>query len=523
MEDYNNKTKAELLEIIQNLKKKVEQLSSESASGRKERFRDRYSKRILDNLPDMLTVLDRNANIVELVSSPSTNHVEGTTADSITRSNIKDILPEDAYNNIRRNMEKVFSTGKSAIARHDLMQDGVSHHYEHWLSLLDKEYLLCMCRDVSQLWETEQTNAEQQNEIMRLNSLMQAIVNNVPVYLFVKDSGNDFRYLYWNKTFADYSGIPIEKAIGRNDFEIFKRTEDMEKFRLDDMKVLKEGKLDYFEEYMAATGEIRTITTMKRLVPSNNEHPYIIGISWDITEIKKTEKALDAARIKAEEADRLKSAFLANMSHEIRTPLNAIVGFSKLISSTNNENEKMQYAEIIERNSDMLLNLFNDILDLSSLEAGSLKFNIQPIKILDICLQLEQQYVHKAQTGVQLILDGGDANTFISADWNRTIQIISNLLSNAVKFTPKGEIHFGFLNKESFVEFYVKDTGIGIPAERAATIFQRFGKVDDFAQGTGLGLTLCKILVERMGGHIRVYSKENEGTTFYFTLPLANQ
>ena len=102
-------------------------------------------------------------------------------------------------------------------------------------------------------------------------------------------------------------------------------------------------------------------------------------------------------------------------------------------------------------------------------------------------------------------------------------QIISNLLSNAVKFTPKGEIHFGFLNKESFVEFYVKDTGIGIPAERAATIFQRFGKVDDFAQGTGLGLTLCKILVERMGGHIRVYSKENEGTTFYFTFPLANQ
>ena len=123
MEDYNNKTKAELLEIIQNLEKKVEQLSSESASGRKERFRDRYSKRILDNLPDMLTVLDRNANIVELVSSPSTNHVEGTTADSITQSNIKDILPEDAYNNIRRNMEKVFSTGNSAIARHDLMQD----------------------------------------------------------------------------------------------------------------------------------------------------------------------------------------------------------------------------------------------------------------------------------------------------------------------------------------------------------------------------------------------------------------
>ena len=277
------------------------------------------------------------------------------------------------------------------------------------------------------------------------------------------------------------------------------------------------------ETYVAATGETRIVQTLKALVPMEVREPLLIGISWDITEIKKTEKALDAARIKAEEADRLKSAFLANMSHEIRTPLNAIVGFSKLISSTNNENEKNQYAEIIERNSDMLLNLFNDILDLSSLEADSLKFNIQPVKILDICLQLEQQYGHKTQADVKLILDGGDANTFVSADWNRTIQIVSNLLSNAVKFTSRGEIHFGFLNKENFVEFYVRDTGIGIPAERAATIFQRFGKVDDFVQGTGLGLTLCKMLVEKMGGHIRVCSKENEGTTFYFTLPLANR
>lgn len=147
---------------------------------------------------------------------------------------------------------------------------------------------------------------------------MEAIVNNVPVYLFVKDSGNDFRYLYWNKTFADYSGIPIEKAIGRNDFEIFKRTEDMEKFRLDDIRVLKEGKLDYFEEYMAASGEIRTITTMKRLVPSSNEHPYIIGISWDITEIKKTEKALDASPYQSRRSGPVKIGFPGK--HEPRNP-----------------------------------------------------------------------------------------------------------------------------------------------------------------------------------------------------------
>ena len=226
---------------------------------------------------------------------------------------------------------------------------------------------------------------------------------------------------------------------------------------------------------------------------------------------------------KAERSNQLKSAFLANMSHEIRTPLNAIVGFSKLITYATSAEEKNQYSEIIERNSEMLLNLFNDILDLASLEADSLKFNIRPIKLIDICLQLEQQFWHKTQNGVKLILDDVDTDMYTSGDWNRIIQIISNLLSNATKFTPKGEIHFGYREKEDFVEFYVKDSGIGIPAARIATIFRRFGKVDDFVQGTGLGLTLCRMLVEKMGGRIWLRSQEGQGSRFYFTLPLIRQ
>lgn len=523
MEDYSDKTKEELLEIIQHLEKKIEQSPTDSVVDTSKKLRSKYFNRILSSLPDMLAILDHDANIVELLSSSAVNFVKRAATENKPQSNIKDFVPEETYKVIRRNMEKVFNSGKSSVDRYSMIKNGISHHYEHWLSVLDKEYLLCMCRDVSQLWKVEQTNAEQQDEIMRLNSLMEAIVNNVPVYLFIKDSGNDFKYLYWNKTFAEYSGIPMEQAIGRNDFEIFKRTEDMERFHLDDIKVIQEGKLDYFEEYMAASGEIRTITTMKRLVPSNSGHPYIIGISWDITEIKKTEKELNAARIKAEEADRLKSAFLANMSHEIRTPLNAIVGFSKLLANINDPAEKNQYAEIIEKNSELLLNLFNDILDLSGLEADTIQFNIQPFKLLDVCLQLEQQYCHKTRSGVKLILDGGDPTTFVLGDWNRTMQIISNLLSNATKFTPQGEIHFGFTTKKAFVEVYVKDTGIGIPAERVATIFQRFGKINDFVQGTGLGLTICKMLVKKMGGQIRVSSKENKGTAFFFTLPLAEK
>lgn len=253
---------------------------------------------------------------------------------------------------------------------------------------------------------------------------------------------------------------------------------------------------------------------------------YVSRISeqWNAEQTnKKQQKELEAARIKAEESDRLKSAFLANMSHEIRTPLNAIVGFSKLVIDAECTNEKEQYAEIIERNSEILLNLFNDILDLSSLEADSLSFNIRPIKLIDICLQLEQQFCYKVKNGTKLILDDVDTELYVSGDWNRIIQIISNLLSNAAKFTPKGEIHFGYREKEDFVEFYVKDSGIGIPAERVATIFQRFGKINDFVQGTGLGLTLCRMLVEKMGGRIWLRSQEGKGSRFYFTLPLIRQ
>ena len=396
MQNNENKTKEELIKIIEQLEKKVEDLSSMQSYPVQERFREKYSTRILDALPDMLTVFDHDANIIELASSPSTNHVEGINADNITHSNVKDILPPEAYESVRQNMDRVILTGESSTSRHDLMLDGILHHYENRIFPLDNEYLLCMCRDISEQWNAEQTN-------------------------------------------------------------------------------------------------------------------------------KKQQKELEAARIKAEESDRLKSAFLANMSHEIRTPLNAIVGFSKLVIDAECTNEKEQYAEIIERNSQILLNLFNDILDLSSLEADSLSFNIRPIKLIDICLQLEQQFCYKVKNGTKLILDDVDTELYVSGDWDRIIQIISNLLSNAAKFTPKGEIHFGYREKEDFVEFYVKDSGIGIPAERVATIFQRFGKINDFVQGTGLGLTLCRMLVEKMGGRIWLRSQEGKGSRFYFTLPLIRQ
>lgn len=519
MEDNKDKTREELLVMVAHLQREVEELTSELALFKSKRFRDRYSTRILDALPDMLTVFDHDANIVELASSPATNHVEGTDSQSIIHSNVKDIVPEEAYESVRDNMNKVIKTGKESTAKHSLILDGISHYYENRIFPLDDKYLLCLCRDVSSHVEIETKNTEQQAEITKLNSLMNAILNNIPVYLFVKDSGNDFRYLYWNKAFAEHSGIPVEKVIGRTDAEIFPNSNDSEKFRRDDLEVMKVGRIEFEEDYTTVAGEVRTVTTLKTVVPSDDGHPYIIGVSWDVTENKKTENELMAARVRAEESDRLKSAFLANMSHEIRTPLNSIVGFSRLTIEAESEEEKAQYSDIVERNSGLLLNLFNDILDLSALEAGSLEFTVRPVRLYNICVSLFEKYMLAPQKGATLLLDEIDVKQVVYGDKERVTQVLVNLLTNAFKFTPTGEIHFGFERKGNIVQFYVQDSGIGISPEKAAVIFERFGKVDNFVQGTGLGLTICRMLVEKMGGRIWVRSQLGQGTTFYFTLP----
>lgn len=357
-------------------------------------------------------------------------------------------------------------------------------------------------------------------EVKRLNTFLNVLLDNAPIFLFIKDAGNDFRYIYWNKMFADYSGISAEEAIGHNDFEIFPNSNDVERFYDDDLKTLEQGRLEYIEEYTAANGEERMTKTIKILVPSGNDHPFIVGISWDLSDIMKIKKELVEARVKAEESDRLKTAFLSNMTHEIRTPLNAIVGFSRLIVDSQVQTEKALYADIIEKNSNMLLNLFNDILDLSALETGSLELAIRMIRLKDVCDQLYVKHKDNTSPSVKLVVDRVDGNLCIEGDWKRIMQIGDHLVANAIKFTNEGEIHVGFVKKRDMVQFYVKDTGIGINPRRSNSIFQRFDKVDKFVQGSGLGLPICRMLIEKMGGEIWVNSKLGKGATFFFSLPI---
>ena len=633
-------SKEALLEQLEALKKENEQLRKELSTLRDEKYNDRpvsfkekYAVRILDSLPDMLTVFNQSEVGIEVVSNEETNHV-GISNKDFRGMRMQDMVPPEAYQNIHSNMRHAITTGTVSTAHHELDFNGERHYYENRIFPLDEEYVLIMCRDITErvatqrqlevfksvldkvsdsilavaedgtlvyankqfieeygvtqelgtqkiydlrvsmadkeAWEQKlqmirdhegslayraayipyghtkervhqvsaflirENNQEliwfftqditdvikKRDELRELNLLLDGILNNIPVYLCVKDPEDDFRYLYWNKAFADHSGIPASKAIGHTDYEIFPVHGDAEKFRQDDLELLQTHKrIDMQETYLSANGEARIVQTLKALVPMEGRKPLLIGISWDITNLQNIEQELIKARIKAEQSDRLKSAFLANMSHEIRTPLNAIVGFSQLLPSAETTEEKKLYSGIINQNSDILLQLINDILDLSKIEAGTLEYIKRPMNLGEVCRTIYTVHKERVKEGVTLVFDNEEEDLLMEGDQNRIMQVITNFLTNASKFTYEGEIRFGFGRMDKDIRVYVKDTGIGIEPEKVDHIFERFVKLNSFAQGTGLGLSICRMIIEKIGGEIGVTSELGKGSTFYFTIP----
>lgn len=246
----------------------------------------------------------------------------------------------------------------------------------------------------------------------------------------------------------------------------------------------------------------------------------LVGSSVVITDRKNIEGELLTAKEKAEESNRLKTAFLANMSHEIRTPLNAIVGFSNILAATEKEEDKQEYISIIENNNNLLLKLVSDILDLSKIEAGTMELRYTDIDLNRILWELQESTQDRAERGVRVAFDNWVPDCFINMEKTRLLQVMNNLLSNAVKFTTEGEIRFGYrLEDNDKMYFYVSDTGCGISPDQQENVFGRFVKLNHFVQGTGLGLSLCQMIVTQMGGEIGLESEEGKGTTFWFTLP----
>ena len=243
----------------------------------------------------------------------------------------------------------------------------------------------------------------------------------------------------------------------------------------------------------------------------------ITFIQRDITEDIIYQQNLITAKNKAEEADKLKSTFLANMSHEIRTPLNAIVGFSELLTETDDAEEKFEYKQLIETNSEILLKLIGDILDLSKIEVGSIDINRQKLNLCQLCDELYRSFQQRIKNPkVILKLINPYTKCVANFDKYRFMQIFTNFATNAIKYTPQGEIVMGYECMPGQVRIYVKDSGIGIPEEKKKRIFSRFEKLDTFAQGTGLGLSICKAIADATGGEVGFKSKANIGSEFWY-------
>ena len=248
----------------------------------------------------------------------------------------------------------------------------------------------------------------------------------------------------------------------------------------------------------------------------------IAAITYYIRILRKAYTRLSEAMEKAEQANQLKSAFLANMSHEIRTPLNAITGFAEILASANTEEEKAQYQEIIKMNADLLLQLVNDILDMSKIEAGTLEFVYTKVDInllLSDLQQLFQMRVNEAGGNIQIIAEPGLPSCTIETDRNRVAQVLSNFTTNAIKFTQEGNVRIGYKARDTELYFYVTDTGTGIPADKLPEVFGRFVKLNKEKKGTGLGLSISKTIVNKLEGQIGADSVEGKGSTFWFTIP----
>lgn len=360
-----------------------------------------------------------------------------------------------------------------------------------------------------------------ESQIKRFNRIMDTTMENIPAGIVVKDIENDFRYIYRNRESYNRD-ISSENAIGMNDFDYYPPEMAQQK-RKEDMEIAATGKgMHWIMEGKDKNGNLLILDKQKIMVESEDFSPIIVSIEWDITQLELMRRELIESKEKAETSDKLKSAFLANMSHEIRTPLNAIVGFSRIISESDNAEERREYYEIVDANNERLLQLINEILDLSKIESGIVEFTYGPVRLHTLCKEIHDAHVFRCPQGVELRFDSPDEALSIHSDKNRIFQVFSNLIGNAFKFTTEGSVSYGYKQEGERVVFYVKDTELGIEPEKLGRVFQRFAKLNNFAQGTGLGLSICKTIIERLGGEIAVSSEVGTGTTFTFWLPLEN-
>lgn len=369
---------------------------------------------------------------------------------------------------------------------------------------------------IRQLLEARNELQEKKMIIENTNMFLNNIIDQIPIGIYIKDPEKNFEYVVVNSAVNKITRQD-NIFINHNDKEIFDPYL-AQNFLEEDLVALKDVNMPkVYQKRLDFSGDSLIVKIKKISFKTPDGHAWVIGTVEDITNEEKAKDDLKMAKKKAEESDRLKSLFLANMSHEIRTPLNSIIGFAGLLSEDNVLSvDKKKYSEIINANCSLLLKLINDILDLSVIEVKSLKFNRSEFDFSEFFdRHLFSLKPRITSPDVELIIDNPYKKCIVNLDEYRTAQCITNLVINAIKYTMKGHIKVGYEYIDGGIRLYVEDTGVGIDAAHLNKVFDRFEKIDYFAQGVGLGLSITKALVEYDGGRIWVDSIRGKGSTFW--------
>lgn len=386
---------------------------------------------------------------------------------------------------------------------------------------MHQSYVVAYIRNISSL-------VEAQHEAEKSRTMMELALNNSNVAAFSFDydlrrscDRNNCEHCF--KFYGIDNPLLQQNQFTCRALEKLKHPDDETDFFYLFDRIYKERLSQFSVDFrmMDKTGEYHAYEVVGKAKDVNKDgYPNIVvGCVIDNQHRVEYEKTLIEAKEKAEKADKLKSAFLANMSHEIRTPLNAIVGFSDLLCDEADLESKNIYANIIKSNNELLLRLIDDVLDISKIESDMMTFTFFDMPVLSVLKEIYSTVKVRMPVGVKLILDDCEP-VYLFTDKNRFMQVLINLINNAIKHTTEGFIRYGYKIEEKNVKFYVADTGRGIPPDELSRIFTRFVQLDEMTPGIGLGLSICKGLVSKMGGTVNVTSEVGKGSVFTFTLPL---
>lgn len=488
------------------------------------------SEKVAESVPDTILLVNEHLVVERIIAYATETCI---TPEAMNRR-IDDlpgfIYPDDVKRKMVVMVRKCLE--KSEVFNLDLSIPGhnapVVYFQIRLVPMLHK-YVVIYIRNVSQLVEQERENKMLSHRLSESRTMMElALLNSkVSTYSFNFERFRTCDKVHCNRCFQFY-GISNE-LLKKNQYicralGVLRHPDDRPDFFLlfNEIrnKKLKESSVTF--RLKDDDGAFRSYEVIGRAqeYDENGLTNLIVGCIIDNQERVEYEESLIRAKEKAENADLLKSTFLANMTHEIRTPLNAIVGFSDLLSIETDPELRESYINLIKANNDLLLNLINDVLDISKIEADMMSFAYTDVDLPSLMRDVHSMMQFRVPPGVTFRLDPCGEMLF-NIDRNRLVQILGNLLTNAMKYTSEGEIRFGYKVVEDFIHFYVTDTGAGIPPEKQKKIFARFVQLNGHKQGIGLGLAICKGLVMKMGGDIFVESEVGKGSTFRFTLPLS--